>query len=250
MMHSIISYSQSGRAFQFLLERTAYQLPRCALSAAWATSSQLLYTRFSTRQNAAQDLQGGPPCPSQRRWGRACDREHIATARSQHIRPHSSFASSIHAEATAGCGSVHVKDQDVSEKQWAQLLDLIGSMVATKNRPNAAGGWRDAFEHMPTHLQVRQIKFAQQSCMVRVHAQNLFPQCLRAAIPCTLVVWGWHWQDVNGPSTLRVICMGYHSAWPHMTFVCKFSVGHLLGMIQFTPALIEAGSACAWPHGR
>lgn len=181
MIHSTILYSQSGRAFQFLLERTAYQLPRSGLSAAWATSSQLLYTRFSTRQNAAQDSQGDPPCPSQRRWGRACKREHKATARSQHIRHHSSFASSIHAEATAGCVFAHGEDQDVSEEQWAQLLDLIGSMVATKNRPNAAGGWRDAFEHMPTHLQVRQTNCS--SAELRgccACSEPVIAQCLRA----------------------------------------------------------------------
>ncbi|KXZ45564.1 hypothetical protein GPECTOR_53g150 [Gonium pectorale] len=41
----------------------------------------------------------------------------------------------------------------ISDAEWDEVVTILGQMAASKNRPNAAGGWRDAFEYMPVHLE-------------------------------------------------------------------------------------------------
>lgn len=68
---------------------------------------------------------------------------------------HSTHSTRAHSTSSLQSTGASPAEEDVSDEKWSELLDTIGGMVATKNLPNAAGGWRDAFEHMPTHLQVR-----------------------------------------------------------------------------------------------
>ena len=44
--------------------------------------------------------------------------------------------------------------KDISDAEWAEVQGILGSMAATKGRPNVPGGWKDAFEYMPVHLKV------------------------------------------------------------------------------------------------
>lgn len=42
----------------------------------------------------------------------------------------------------------------VDESKWDEMLQILGSLIAFKNRADALG-WRDAFENMPVYLEVR-----------------------------------------------------------------------------------------------
>lgn len=57
--------------------------------------------------------------------------------------------------ATAATATANRNDAGtISDAEWAEVVELLGAMAATKGRPNAPGGWRDAYEYMPVHLQV------------------------------------------------------------------------------------------------
>lgn len=54
---------------------------------------------------------------------------------------------------------IHVEDgiapnNYVDEMKWDAMLQILGSLIAFKNRADALG-WRDAFENMPVYLEVR-----------------------------------------------------------------------------------------------
>ncbi|PNW83681.1 hypothetical protein CHLRE_05g239067v5 [Chlamydomonas reinhardtii] len=56
--------------------------------------------------------------------------------------------------ATAATATANRNDAGtISDAEWAEVVELLGAMAATKGRPNAPGGWRDAYEYMPVHLQ-------------------------------------------------------------------------------------------------
>lgn len=54
------------------------------------------------------------------------------------------------------CNVSHNSDVNavVDEKKWDAMLQILGSLIAFKNRADALG-WRDAFENMPVYLEVR-----------------------------------------------------------------------------------------------
>lgn len=49
--------------------------------------------------------------------------------------------------------SLHEKGNVVDEQKWDEMLKILGSLIAFKNRADALG-WRDAFENMPVYLEV------------------------------------------------------------------------------------------------
>ncbi|GFR51589.1 hypothetical protein Agub_g14010, partial [Astrephomene gubernaculifera] len=70
----------------------------------------------------------------------------------------SSTATNRHSDSssTAISSSSHSDSRTISDAEWGEVVDLLGRMAANKLRPGVAaggGGWRDAFEYLPVHLQ-------------------------------------------------------------------------------------------------
>ncbi|KAG2488378.1 hypothetical protein HYH03_013067 [Edaphochlamys debaryana] len=63
------------------------------------------------------------------------------------------FASSAAAAAPAEAPPAGYElPQEISDEEWAEIVQALRDMAASKSKPLEKGGWRDAFKHLPVHL--------------------------------------------------------------------------------------------------
>lgn len=100
----------------------------------------------------------------------------VATQLAAVSNPHREASTSTEAHLSSSAAAV----RPITDAQWSEVVSVLGSMAATKNKPNAPGGWRDAYEYMPVHMQVCAVSRARPSKSKRI-AQS---HCAYGGGPC------------------------------------------------------------------
>lgn len=79
---------------------------------------------------------------------------HTNFSGNKNMAPHSAASADVQpAVRPASNHSLQERDNVVDEQKWDEMLQILGSLIAFKNRADALG-WRDAFENMPIYLEV------------------------------------------------------------------------------------------------
>ncbi len=89
----------------------------------------------------------------------------LAAISNPHRETNTSTAAHLSSAAAAAA-------RPITDAEWSEVVSVLGSMAATKNKPNAPGGWKDAYEYMPVHLQVCETSHARPSkadCTILEH---------------------------------------------------------------------------------